>query len=196
MVVEQGGVVVVVGNCLEKVEVVCQQLVVVVGEGKVVVFVVDFLNLESVQMLFVKLVVEYSDIDFFVNMVGIFYLKVFLEYLIEDYNNFFDLNCLLFFIIQQVVVLLVVQKKLGLIVNVIVVVVCQVIEMVKVFVYLMVKMGLDVMIRYVVVELVEYGICVNVVSFGMVEIKIFEWFIFGEQFVGVLDGFKNFYLFG
>lgn len=196
MVAQQGGAVVVVGNRPEKAEAARQQLAAVAGKDKASALAADLSNPESVQTLLAKLAAEHSDIDLLVNTAGIFYPKAFLEHSIEDYNNFLDLNRSLFFITQQIAASLVAQKKPGSIVNVTAVAARQAIETVTAPAYSMAKMGLDAMTRHVAAELAVHGIRVNAVSPGMVETKIFERFIPGEQLTGALDAFKSFHPLG
>mgnify|MGYP000750791231 CR=1 FL=1 len=103
-----------------------------------------------------------------------------------DYNNFLDLNRAFFFITQHVAASLVDQKKAGSIVNVTAVAARQAVETITASAYSMAKTGLDTLTRHAAAELAEHGIRVNAVSPGIVETRIFERFIPGEQLDGAL----------
>ncbi|PDS41202.1 sugar dehydrogenase [Rhizobium anhuiense] len=196
MVAEQGGAVVVVGNRAEKAEAARKQLAAVAGEQKAAAYASDLSDAASVKSLLAKLAAEQGDIDLLVNTAGIYYPKAFLEHSTNDYDNFLDLNRSLFFITQQVAALLVAQKKPGSFVNVTAVAARQAIETVPASAYSMAKMGLDAMSKHVAAELAEHGIRVNSVSPAMVETKIFERFIPGEELGSALDAFNSFHPLG
>lgn len=196
MVAEQGGAVVVIGNRAEKAEVARQQLAAVAGEQKASAFAVDLSDFKGVQSLIAKIAAEHGDIDLLVNTAGIYYPKAFLEHSPEDYDNFLNLNRALFFITQHVAASLVAQKKPGSIVNVTAVAARQAIETVPASAYSMAKIGLDAMTKHVAAELAAHGVRVNSVSPAIVETRIFERFIPGEQLSGALDGFNNFHPLG
>ncbi|MEX5405886.1 SDR family oxidoreductase [Stenotrophomonas sp. WED208] len=196
MVAEQGGAVVVIGNRPEKAETARQELASIAGEQKAAAYASDLSDAASVKSLLAKLAAEQGDIDLLVNTAGIYYPKAFLEHSAEDYNNFLDLNRSLFFITQQVAASLVARKKPGSVVNVTAVAARQAIETVPASAYSMAKIGLDAMTRHVAAELAEHGIRVNAVSPAMVETKIFERFIPGDQLGSALDGFNAFHPLG
>ena len=196
MVAEQGGAVVVVGNRAEKAEAARQQLASIAGEEKSVALTADLSNFASVQSLIAKLAQEHSDVDLLVNSAGIYYPKAFLEHSLEDYDNFLNLNRALFFITQQVAASLVARKAQGSIVNVTAVAARQAIETVAASAYSMAKIGLDALTKHAAAELAQHGIRVNAVSPGMVETRIFERFIPGDQLEGALKDFNSFHPLG
>lgn len=196
MVARQGGSVVVIGNRAEKAEAARQQLTAIVGDTKAFAFSVDLSNFESVQALIAKIASEHSDIDLLVNSAGIYYPKAFLEHSVEDYDNFLNLNRAFFFITKQIAASLVAQKKPGSIVNVTAVAARQAVETVPASAYSMAKIGLEAMTKHVAAELAEQGVRVNAVSPGIVETKIFERFIPGEQLDAALQDFHSFHPIG
>ncbi|MFM5701021.1 SDR family NAD(P)-dependent oxidoreductase [Aeromonas caviae] len=196
MVAEQGGTVVVVGSRAEKAEAARQQLAAVAGEDKAFALTADLSNFDSVKSLIAKLAAEHVDIDLLVNTAGVYYPKAFLEHSREDYDSFLDLNRALFFITQQVAASLVAQKKPGSIVNVTAVAARQAIETVTASAYSMAKTGLDALTRHAAAELAEHGIRVNSVSPAIVETRIFERFVPGEQLEGALKDFNSFHPLG
>ncbi|MDY8110330.1 SDR family oxidoreductase [Fulvimarina sp. 2208YS6-2-32] len=196
MVAEQGGAVIVVGNRAEKAEAAGRQLAAIAGEQKATAYASDLSDAASVQSLLAKLAAEHGDVDLLLNTAGIYYPKPFLEHSIEDYDNFLDLNRSLFFITQQVALSLVARKKPGSVVNVTAVAARQAIETVPASAYSMAKIGLDAMTRHLAAELAEHGIRVNSVSPAIVETKIFERFIPGEQLSDALKGFSSFHPLG
>ena len=196
MVAQEGGTVVVVGNRVEKAEVARQQLAAIAGEGKAFALTADLSDFASVRTLIDRLKSEHSDIDLLVNSAGIFYPKGFLEHSLEDYDSFLNLNRALFFITQQVASSLVAQKKPGSIVNVTAVAARQAIETVLASAYSMAKIGLDSMTRHVSAELAKFGIRINSVAPGMVETRIFERFIPGDQLDNALKDFNDFHPLG
>lgn len=196
MVAQEGGAVVVIGNRPGKAEVARQQLAAVAGEDKVFALAADLTDFDSVRSLIDKLAREHSDIDLLVNSAGIYYPKAFLEHSLEDYDNFLNLNRALFFITKQVAASLVAQKKPGSIVNVTAVAAQQAVETVPASAYSMAKIGLDAMTKHVAAELAEHGIRINSVAPSIVETRIFERFIPGEQLDGALKNFNNFHPLG
>ena len=196
MVAEQGGSVVVVGNRAEKAEAARQQLAAIAGEDKAFALSADLSNATSVRTLIERLARDHTDIDLLLNSAGIYYPKAFLEHSIKDYDNFLDLNRSLFFITQHVAANLVALGKPGAIVNVTAVAARQAIETVQASAYSMAKIGLDSLTRHVSAELAKNGIRINSVAPGMVETRIFERFIPGDQLDNALKDFKDFHPLG
>ncbi|QND99467.1 3-oxoacyl-[acyl-carrier-protein] reductase FabG (plasmid) [Burkholderia cenocepacia] len=196
MVAEQGGTVVVVGSRAEKAEAAREQLAAIAGEERAIALTADLSDFASVQTLIAKLAQEHSNIDLQVNAAGIYYPKAFLEHAPADYDNFLSLNRALFFITQQVAASLVARKAQGSIVNVTAVAARQAVETIAASAYSMAKIGLDALTRHAAAELAEHGIRVNAVSPGIVETRIFERFIPGEQLDGALKDFNNFHPLG
>ena len=196
MVAEQGGSVVIVGNRAEKAEAARKELAALVGEGRVVAYSADLTDFASVKGLIEKLAAEHKDIDLMVNSAGIYYPKAFVEHSLEDYDNFLNLNRAIFFLTRHVAAELVAQKKPGSIVNVTAAAARQAVEGVPASAYSMAKIGLDTLTRHAGAELAEHGIRVNSVSPGIVETKIFERFIPGDQLDGALKDFNNFHPLG
>lgn len=196
MVAEQGGSVVIVGNRAEKAEAARKELAALVGENKVVAYSADLTDFASVKGLIEKLAAEHKDIDLMVNSAGIYYPKAFVEHSLEDYDNFLNLNRAIFFLTRHVAAELVAQKKPGSIVNVTAAAARQAVEGVPASAYSMAKIGLDTLTRHAGSELAEHGIRVNSVSPGIVETKIFERFIPGDQLDGALKDFNNFHPLG
>lgn len=196
MVAEQGGSVVIVGNRAEKAEAARKELAVLVGEGRVVAYSADLTDFASVKGLIEKLAAEHKDIDLMVNSAGIYYPKAFVEHSLEDYDNFLNLNRAIFFLTRHVAAELIAQKKPGSIVNVTAAAARQAVEGVPASAYSMAKIGLDTLTRHAGAELAEHGIRVNSVSPGIVETKIFERFIPGDQLDGALKDFNNFHPLG
>ena len=196
MVAQEGGAVVVVGSRRDKAEAARKQLAAIAGENKAFALTADLSDFASVRALIDDLAREHSDIDLMVNSAGIYYPKSFLEHSPEDYDNFLNLNRALFFITQHVAGSLVEQKKPGSIVNVTAVAARQAIETVQASAYSMAKIGLDAMTRHVAGELAKNGIRMNSVSPGIVETRIFERFIPGEQLDGALKDFNDFHPLG
>lgn len=196
MVAELGGSIVVVGNRPDKTDAARQQLAGVAGDDKVAAYAVDLTDFASVQALIGKLAASHKDIDLMVNSAGIYYPKVFIEHTIEDYDNFLNLNRAVFFLTRQVAAMLVEQRKPGSIVNVTAVAARQAVEGVPASAYSMAKTGLDALTTHAAGELAQHGIRVNSVSPGIVETKIFERFIPGDQLAGALKDFNNFHPLG
>lgn len=196
MVAEQGGAVVVVGSRAEKAELARKELAAVAGEDKAFAFTADLSNFDIVESLNAKLAIEHGDIDLLVNSAGVYYPKDFLEHSRQEYDSFLDLNRALFFITQQVAASLVAQKKPGSIVNVTAVAARQAIETITASAYSMAKTGLDALTRHAAAELAGHGIRVNSVSPAIVETRIFERFVPGEQLEGALKDFNSFHPLG
>lgn len=196
MVAEQGGSVVIVGNRAEKAEAARKELAALVGEGRVVAYSADLTDFASVKGLIEKLAAEHKDIDLMANSAGIYYPKAFVEHSLEDYDNFLNLNRAIFFLTRHVAAELIAQKKPGSIVNVTAAAARQAVEGVPASAYSMAKIGLDTLTRHAGAELAEHGIRVNSVSPGIVETKIFERFIPGDQLDGALKDFNNFHPLG
>lgn len=196
MVLEQGGKAVIVGSRAEKAEAARRELVAISGEKNASALTADLSSMESVAKLIAALKKDHSDIDMLVNSAGIYYPKSFIEHSVEDYNNFLDLNRAFFFITQHVAASLVDQKKAGSIVNVTAVAARQAVETITASAYSMAKTSLDTLTRHAAAELAEHGIRVNAVSPGIVETRIFERFIPGEQLDGALASFNNFHPLG
>ena len=196
MVAEQGGSVVIVGNRAEKAEAARKELAALVGEGRVVAYSADLTDFASVKGLIEKLAAEHKDIDLMVNSAGIYYPKAFVEHSLEDYDNFLNLNRAIFFLTRHVAAELIAQKKPGSIVNVTAAAARQAVEGVPASAYSMAKIGLDTLTRHAGADLAEHGIRVNSVSPGIVETKIFERFIPGDQLDGALKDFNNFHPLG
>ena len=196
MVAHEGGTVVVVGNRQEKAEAARQQLAAIAGEDKAFALTADLSDFASVRTLIDKLAREHSDIDLLVNSAGIFYPKAFLEHSLEDYDNFLNLNRAIFFITKQVAGSLVAQKKPGSIVNVTAVAARQAIETIHASAYSMAKIGLEAMTKHVAAELAGNGIRINSVAPGMVETRIFDRFIPGDQLDSALKDFNDFHPLG
>ncbi|AFQ52181.1 SDR family NAD(P)-dependent oxidoreductase [Burkholderia cepacia] len=196
MVAQQGGAVVVVGSKAEKAETARRQLAAIAGDEKAFALTADLSNFESVQSLISTLASVHGDIDLQVNSAGIYYPKAFLEHAPDDYDNFLGLNRAVFFITKQVAQSLVAQKKPGSIVNVTAVAARQAIETVPASAYSMAKIGLDALTIHAAAELAEHGIRVNSVSPAIVETRIFERFIPGEQLDGALNDFNSFHPLG
>lgn len=196
MVAHEGGAIVVVGNRQEKAEAARQQLAAITGEDRAFALTADLSDFASVRTLIDKLAREHNDIDLLVNSAGIFYPKAFLDHSPEDYDNFLNLNRAIFFITKQVASSLVAQKKPGSIVNVTAVAARQAIETIYASAYSMAKIGLEAMTKHVAAELAGNGIRINSVSPGMVETRIFERFIPGEQLDSALKDFNDFHPLG
>ncbi|WP_434136986.1 SDR family oxidoreductase (plasmid) [Pseudomonas luteola] len=196
MVAEQGGSVVIVGNRAEKAEAARKELAALVGEDKVVAYSADLTDFASVKGLIENLAAEHKDIDLMVNSAGIYYPKAFVEHSLEDYDNFLNLNRAIFFLTRHVAAELVAQKKPGSIVNVTAAAARQAVEGVPASAYSMAKIGLDTLTRHAGAELAEHGIRINSVSPGIVETKIFERFIPGDQLDSALKDFNNFHPLG
>lgn len=196
MIAHQGGSVVLVGNKVQKAEDARKQLAAIAGEDKAFALTADLSDFGSVLTLIDKLAREHNDIDLLVNSAGIFYPKAFLEHTAEDYDNFLNLNRALFFITKHVAGSLVAQKKTGSIVNVTAVAARQAIETVQASAYSMAKIGLEAMTKHTATELAPNGIRVNAVAPGMVETRIFERFIPGEQLESALKDFNDFHPLG
>lgn len=196
IVAEQGATVVVIGNRADKAEAARQKLAAVTGEGKAFALTANLSDFESVQDLIGKLEGEHKDIDMLVNAAGIYYPKAFLEHSLEDYNNYLNLNRALFFITKQVAASLVSRKQPGSIVTITASAAKQAIETVPASAYSMAKIGLEAMTKHVATELAEHGIRVNAVCPGIVETRIFERFIPGEQLDDALKDFHSFHPLG
>lgn len=196
MVAEQGGSVVLVGNRPEKTEAARRQLAAIAGEEAVAAYAADLSDFESVKALIEKLAENHGDIDLMVNSAGIYYPKAFIEHSLEDYDSFLNLNRAVFFLTRHVAAALVAKGKSGSIVNVTAVAARQAVEGVPASAYSMAKTGLDALTTHAAGELAQHGIRVNSVSPGIVETKIFERFIPGDQLAGALNDFNNFHPLG
>lgn len=191
MVAEQGGSVVIVGNRAEKAELARQQLTGIAGEGKVFALTADLHSADSVRALVGTLADEHDDIDLLVNTAGIFYPVSFLEHTENDYDAFLSINRAFFFITQQITKSLVARDKPGSIVNVTATAAKQAIETVPASSYSMAKIGLEAMTKHVAMELAKNNVRVNAVAPAIVETRIFERFIPGEDLDSAMAEFHS-----
>lgn len=191
MVAAQGGAVVVVGNRPEKAEAARQELAAIAGENRAFSLTVDLSSFDSVEPLMQKIENEHGDVDMLVNAAGIYYPASFLEHTAADYDAFLNINRSVFFITQTVSASLVGRKRPGSIVSITATAAKQAIETVPAAAYSMAKVGLEAMTKHVAMELAEHGIRVNAVAPAIVETKIFERFIPGEQLDGALQEFNS-----
>lgn len=192
MVAEQGGSVVIVGNRAEKAEVARLELAEIAGQEKVIALTADLSDPVSVQQgLLDELKNHHGDVDLLVNAAGIYYPKAFLEHSTGDYDNFLSINRSFFFITQQVAAALVSRKRPGSVVNITATAARQAIETVPASAYSMAKIGLEAMTKHAAMELAGYGIRVNAVAPAIVETRIFERFIPGEQLDDALGAFDS-----
>ncbi|SKQ79808.1 SDR family NAD(P)-dependent oxidoreductase [Mycobacteroides abscessus] len=191
MVAAQGGAVVVVGNRPEKAEAARQELAAIAGESKAFSFTADLSAFDTVEPLMQKIENEHGDVDMLVNSAGIYYPVSFLEHTTADYDAFLSINRSVFFITRAVAASLVGRKKPGSIVSITATAAKQAIETVPASAYSMAKIGLEAMTKHVAMELAEHGIRVNAVAPAIVETKIFERFIPGEELDSALQEFNS-----
>ncbi|WP_100460860.1 SDR family NAD(P)-dependent oxidoreductase [Mycobacteroides abscessus] len=191
MVAGQGGSVVVVGNRLEKAEASRQELAEIVGEKKAFALTADLSSFDTVRPLMDRIQNEHGDVDMLVNSAGIYYPVPFLKHTMADYDAFLSINRAFFFITQKIAASLVEKKRTGSIVNVSSMPAKQAIETVPASAYSMAKVGLEAMTKHVAMELAEHGIRVNAVAPAIVETRIFERFIPGEELVSALQEFNS-----
>lgn len=191
MVAEQGGAVVVVGNRPEKAEAARQELAGIAGENKAFSLTVDLSSFGSVEPLMQRIENEHGDVDMLVNSAGIYYPVPFLGHTTADYDAFLNINRSVFFITQKIAASLVGRKKPGSIVSITATAAKQAIETVPASAYSMAKVGLEAMTKHVAMELAKHGIRVNAVAPAIVETKIFERFIPGEELDNALQEFNS-----
>ncbi|WP_100459917.1 SDR family NAD(P)-dependent oxidoreductase [Mycobacteroides abscessus] len=191
MVASQGGSVVVVGNRPEKAEASRQELAEIVGERKAFALTADLSSFDTVQPLMDRIQNEHGDVDMLVNSAGIYYPMPFLEHTLADYDAFLAINRAVFFITRLVADSLVSKKKSGSIVSITATAAKQAIDTVPASAYSMAKVGLEAMTKHVAMELAEHGIRVNAVAPAIVETRIFERFIPGEELVSALQEFNS-----
>lgn len=115
----------------------------------------------------------FGRIDIFVNNVGINIRVLILEFILEEWQKVININLNGIFYSCIVVLLYMIKQKLGKIINVLLIIV-KILYKNVLFLYGVLKVGVNYFIQYLVLEMVKYNICVNVVCFGFIEIDMFK----------------------
>jgi NAD(P)-dependent dehydrogenase (short-subunit alcohol dehydrogenase family) len=137
-----------------------------------------------------------DNLDYLVNASGIFGPKAFLEYTIEDYNSYLDLNRVFFFTTQRA------AKKMknttgGSIVNIGSVWAKQVVKATPSSTYFMQKAGLHSLTQHLAMELADDNIRVNAVSPAVVNTPVYHGVFGGKEAAEkALEGFNGFHPIG
>lgn len=139
-----------------------EELVFIVG---VEMYLLDVIDDDVIKVLVVKVGI----IDVFFNCVGYVVVGNILECDDKVWDFFFNFNVKVMFYIICVVLLGMLVKKVGFIVN-IVLVVLSVKGVVNCFVYGVFKVVVVGLIKLVVVDFVVQGICCNVICLGIIEL--------------------------
>ena len=149
----------------------------------------DITNADRVENLGLKINKEFGKIDYLVNASGIFGPKSFLDYTLNDYNNYLDLNRGFFFITQHI------AKNMkenggGAIVNVGSMWAKQAIKATPSSAYSMQKAGLHSLTQHLAMELADAKIRVNAVSPSVVATPVYDK-VFGGK-AQAIEALKNF----
>jgi NAD(P)-dependent dehydrogenase (short-subunit alcohol dehydrogenase family) len=137
-----------------------------------------------------------DNLDYLVNASGIFGPKAFLEYTIEDYNSYLDLNRVFFFTTQRA------AKKMknttgGSIVNIGSMWAKQVVKATPSSTYFMQKAGLHSLTQHLAMELADDNIRVNAVSPAVVNTPVYHGVFGGKEAAEkALEGFNGFHPIG
>ncbi len=156
---------------------------------------IDITNQSEVNKL-IDNINELDNLDFLVNASGIFEPKPFLEYSIEDYDSYQDLNRGFFFITQAAANKMK-NTKGGAIVNVGSMWAKQAVKATPSSAYSMQKAGLHSLTQHLAMELADYNIRVNAVSPAVVNTPVYNS-VFGgkEEAQKALVGFDAFHPIG
>ncbi|AFY39345.1 3-oxoacyl-(acyl-carrier-protein) reductase [[Leptolyngbya] sp. PCC 7376] len=193
LVVEQGGVAVIIGRNREKLDNAIADLS---KYGQAIGIQADIVNPGDRQALLENLQQNHADATLLVNAAGVFLPKSFLEYEEADYDLYLDLNKATFFVTQAIAKNIVNQKTAGAIVNVGSMWAKQAVQATPSSAYSMAKAGLHSLTQNLAMELAEHKIRVNAVSPAVVETPIYEGFIPKEQVHDALQGFNTFHPIG
>jgi NAD(P)-dependent dehydrogenase (short-subunit alcohol dehydrogenase family) len=149
----------------------------------------DITNTKEVENLGLKISREMGKIDYLVNASGVFGLKPFLEYTLEDYNSYLDLNRGFFFITRHI------AKNMkenggGAIVNIGSMWARQAIKATPSSAYSMQKAGLHSLTQHLAMELADAKIRVNAVSPSVVATPVYDKLFGGKA--QAIEALKNF----
>lgn len=159
--VVEGVCVVVVDFDFEKVWVVVVEL----GSVDVVIgVVVNVVDVDVVQVVFDEVVFVFGGVDFVVNNVGLLLLKLLLEMIEKDWDLQYDVMVKGFFLVLKVVVCVFIDQKFG---GDIIYILLKNFVFVGLnnIVYFVIKVDQVYQVCFFVVELGEFGICVNGINF-------------------------------
>ncbi|WP_045114860.1 SDR family NAD(P)-dependent oxidoreductase [Microscilla marina] len=192
LLLKEGAEVVIVGRNKQKLQSAQEELS---TWGTVHTISADLYDAAQVQDLQQTLTRQYTNIKYLVNAAGYFKPKPFLEYTIQDYDTYLELNKAMFFITQTIAH----QMKTtggGAIVNIGSMWAKQAIKATPSSAYSMAKAGLHSFTQHLAMELAEFNIRVNAVSPAVVITPIYEAFIEPAQVKETLQGFNDFHPMG
>jgi NAD(P)-dependent dehydrogenase (short-subunit alcohol dehydrogenase family) len=181
----EGATVHVVGRSIDKIQ----------DQTNLIKHKTDITNSQDVSELISNLE-KLENVDYLVNASGIFGPKPFLDYTVEDYDSYLNLNRGFFFITQAV------AKKMketdgGAIVNVGSMWAKQAVKATPSSAYSMQKAGLHSLTQHLAMELADYNIRVNAVSPAVVQTPVYHG-VFGSKSAAdeALEGFNAFHPIG
>lgn len=176
VLLQVGVKVVFVSCCVECLKELCVEIEVVGGVVYVVLF--DVIDVQSIKVVVVYVEMEVGMIDIFVNNLGVLMMQKFVDVMFVDFEFVFDMNmCGVFFVVQEVVKWMIMcvngggnGKLLCWIINIVLVVgLC---VFLQIGLYVMSKVVVVQMMCVMVLEWGCYGINVNVICLGYIDIEI------------------------
>lgn len=159
-------------------------------------YVADISDQESTEELIAKLKTDTSPIDYFVNSVGVFTPKPFLEHKLKDYDYNLNINKGAFFVIQHVIQNMVDNDTKGAIVNVGSIWANFSTPSLPAPAYAMKHAGIHALTKHLAVEFAPKGIRVNAVAPATVETDVYTSIIPKEVLHESLQSFNSFHPLG
>ena len=193
MILQQGGIAVIVGSGKEKAEAAVKELS---QYGKVTGLAANLASVSERTALIDRLNAHHADATLLVNAAGVFLPKAFIDHQESDYDLYLDINKGTFFITQAFVKNAIAQNQPSAIVNIGSMWAKQAVAATPSSAYSMAKAGLHSLTQHLAMELAQHNIRVNAVSPAVVETPIYEGFIPQEQVHETLQGFNTFHPIG
>ena len=156
----------------------------------------DLTNARDVDALNAQLAADHSDAKLLVNAAGFFIPKAFLDYTVEDYDAYLDLNRATFLITQSIVTSMIDAGAGGAIVNIGSMWAHQAVGATPSSAYSMAKAGLHALTHNLAVELAPHKIRVNAVAPAVVATPLYEGFIEKDKIDETLHSFDDFHPIG
>ena len=192
LILKGGGQAVIVGRNPARLQAAVDELAPL---GKITGIVADITKQEDADMLAARMGRDINA-DLLVNAAGLFLPKGFLDYSVEDYDQYMAINRATFFLTQAFSKNLINRNIGGAIVNIGSMWARQAIKATPSSAYSMAKAGLHAMTQHLAMELADHRIRVNAVAPAVVETPIYEGFIPKEQVHEALQSFNGFHPIG
>lgn len=192
LILERGGQAIIVGRNSARLQAAVDELAPL---GKITGIVADIVRQDDSDMLAARMGRDINA-NLLVNAAGLFLPKGFLDYGVEDYDQYMAINRATFFLTQAFSKDLVNRKIGGAIVNIGSMWARQAVKATPSSAYSMAKAGLHAMTQHLAMELADHRIRVNAVAPAVVETPIYEGFIPKEQVHEALQSFNGFHPIG